>query len=96
MLNFCKEQLKLRFRNDEFQAENLTSVSCNSAKSIMQCYAQGCKNKIMASHLLNESSSRSHCIFTIKLQKTNLTTNETLISNVHGVDLAGSERAYQS
>ena len=60
---------------------------------MLNLYHFGIKNKVLASHNLNQTSSRSHCIFTITVESTaknNL--KEVAISKLQMVDLAGSEK----
>ena len=45
---------------------------------------------------MNQESSRSHLILTIKLKGENKTTNETISSTLNLIDLAGSERISKS
>lgn len=46
--------------------------------------------------ILNQASSRSHCIFTLNIKGKNLTTLTEVYSKIHLVDLAGSERISRS
>jgi hypothetical protein len=58
---------------------------------------KGIQNKVIASNKINEFSSRSHSILTLKLEtisKDNL--EESITSTMNIVDLAGSERLSQS
>ncbi|KAG1655965.1 hypothetical protein FOA52_009392 [Chlamydomonas sp. UWO 241] len=58
--------LRMRWtKNADFYLENLFKVECNSADEALDLFRSGCANKIMASHRLNHSSSRSHCLFTL-------------------------------
>ena len=41
---------------------------------------------------MNQSSSRSHCIFTISIEGSSLLNEFGFITKLHLVDLAGSER----
>lgn len=45
---------------------------------------------------LNQSSSRSHCVFTINIIGKSLIDDTTFVSKLHLVDLAGSERLSKS
>lgn len=59
----------------------------------MELFHRGIKNKIVASHLLNHASSRSHAIFTVTLEIIDHANVENVItSKLQLVDLAGSER----
>ena len=60
-------------------------------------YNKGIKNKIVASHNLNHASSRSHVIFTVKLETvSNDAVDNVTTSKFQLVDLAGSERSAQT
>lgn len=41
---------------------------CNDAEHAIKMYNKGVKNKIVASHNLNQVSSRSHALFTVTLE----------------------------
>lgn len=45
---------------------------------------------------MNQSSSRSHCVFTITLESREKGSETCLVSKLHLVDLAGSERIGKS
>lgn len=51
-------------------------------------------NRIVASHTLNQNSSRSHCIFTIYVETRSRVVSHAkyTVSKINLVDLAGSER----
>ena len=54
---------------------------------------KGLKNKMMASHRINNSSSRSHCILSFTLTQIDVNNaDNVIISKLQLVDLAGSER----
>lgn len=60
---------------------------------MLELFHKGIKNKIVASHLLNHASSRSHAIFTVTLEIIDHSNVENVItSKLQLVDLAGSER----
>ena len=53
----------------------------------------GLKNKIIGSHKMNATSSRSHSIFTFTLEQVDPSNPDNVIlSKLQLVDLAGSER----
>lgn len=45
---------------------------------------------------MNQTSSRSHCIFTLALEGKDLKSDLVYNSKLHLVDLAGSERVYKT
>ena len=63
----------------------------------MDLFHFGIKNKIVASHNLNQSSSRSHAIFTVTLEAVDpANIDNVVVSKLQLVDLAGSERVGQT
>lgn len=86
--------LKLRWnQHDVFTVENLYNFECWDYQELLDLYHQGVKSKVMASHNLNNASSRSHCIFTVTVESTDPNNpDNTIISKLQLVDLAGSER----
>lgn len=59
----------------------------------MALFHFGIKNKVIGSHKMNLSSSRSHSIFTLTLEQIEPSNPENVImSKLQLVDLAGSER----
>lgn len=59
----------------------------------MDLFHFGIKNKIVASHNLNQASSRSHAIFTVTCESVDpANVDNVVISKLQLVDLAGSER----
>jgi hypothetical protein len=48
--------------------ENLFVFECATHKEVLDLFHYGIKNKVVASHNLNNASSRSHAIFTITLE----------------------------
>lgn len=73
--------------------ENLYVFECSSYEETLKLFKFGSQNKILASHNLNEFSSRSHSIFslTIEAQDVKQLANVT-VSRLQLVDLAGSEK----
>lgn len=86
--------MRLRWaNNEEIHIENLFNFECTGLESGFHYFWKGLKNKVMASHRMNNSSSRSHCILTFTVQQIDLKTPENIImSKLQLVDLAGSER----
>ncbi len=76
------------------QVRGLTRVTVRSEEEALAQYFVGEQGRSMAQHVLNASSSRSHCVFTLHLRiRTSDAANErAVVSRLHLVDLAGSER----
>lgn len=75
--------------------EDLSKIAVTSYKEIMQLMDEGNKSRTVASTNMNETSSRSHAVFTlIFTQRTEVNGQITeKLSKISLVDLAGSERA---
>ena len=73
--------------------EGATTVPVNfrKAKELEQVYYQGLDNRTMRSTDVNETSSRSHLIFTIYIERTEKRSGRSTISKIIFIDLAGSE-----
>ena len=86
--------LKLKWINYEtYQVQNLFTFEVKKFEECMFLFKEGIKNKIMASHKMNHASSRSHTIFSLTVNKTNVKDPDNVISSKFQlVDLAGSER----
>lgn len=61
-----------------------------SADEALEILALGGSRRVVAATQMNATSSRSHCLFTVKVEQTEGTTK--LSSKFHFVDLAGAER----
>ena len=73
--------------------ENLFIFEWGTAEEVLDLFHFGIKNKIVASHNLNNASSRSHCMFTITLESIDpANVDNVIVSKLQLVDLAGSER----
>jgi hypothetical protein len=74
--------LRIRWNKEEqFKVENLFVFECKSPEESINLYNYGVRNKVMASHNLNISSSRSHTLFTITIQNIN---QENIVSKEGG------------
>lgn len=82
-------------QTDEVTIENVYIFECASHEDAYKYFWKGLKNKVMSSHNMNQSSSRSHCILTFIVQQEDLTRTDAsahIVSKLQLVDLAGSER----
>lgn len=71
---------------------NLHAVDCKSVDEMLSVMAQGNKNRTTGRTNMNEHSSRSHAIFSIKIEMCDQSTNKVNVGKLHLIDLAGSER----
>lgn len=69
------------------------TFECRSAEDVLALYHFGLKNRVVASHNMNNSSSRSHSMLKLTLECVDSRTpDNTVLSTLQLVDLAGSER----
>lgn len=71
------------------QVVGLTERPCTTLKEFEQLYDQANVNRSTSATKLNAHSSRSHAILCVKI--TQITGDETRVSNASAIDLAGSE-----
>jgi kinesin family protein 4/21/27 len=60
--------LKLKLVKDIFMVENLYTFECKSADDVLALYHFGLKNRVTASHNMNNQSSRSHSMHRLTLE----------------------------
>ena len=75
---------------------NLTLHSVSSADEATDVFLSGHMNRIVSSTMMNQASSRSHCIFTIHCESKSEQSAYVRSSKFHLVDLAGSERVWKT
>lgn len=99
--NQCKDlskrkglKVKINANSEEAVIENVYNFDCYDEKEALKYFHKGLSNKVVASHSLNQVSSRSHSILTFIVEQEDLTRGEipTIVSKLRLVDLAGSER----
>ncbi|OUM66199.1 hypothetical protein PIROE2DRAFT_6635 [Piromyces sp. E2] len=89
-----KRSLSLKIdQNKNNYVKDLKNVPINSYEDCDNILKQGKLNRRKFSTRLNQSSSRSHSIFTLHLLCQNEEENDVFVSRFTIVDLAGSERA---
>lgn len=81
-------------RDGMTKVKGLTKKYCASEAEALSFFFAGEANRATAAHILNKSSSRSHCIFTLYLESraSGDGAEKTIVSKLNLVDLAGSER----
>ncbi|CAE7840312.1 KIF4B [Symbiodinium sp. CCMP2592] len=85
--------LRLRWnpREASVTVENLFVFECRTAAEAVNHYKAGVKNRTVASHQMNQASSRSHSVLMMTLERrTDHSVDQS--SKLTLVDLAGSER----
>lgn len=72
--------------------KDLIGCPVSSVKSMIDLMNRGNTNRITRSTTMNDVSSRSHAIFSIRIEIKDKITKKTLTGKLNLVDLAGSER----
>lgn len=70
-----------------------TQVPVKSSDEVLRVMGNGLKNRKVASHKLNDQSSRSHSIFVLTVEQVDVVDSTVKRSQLYLVDLAGSEQA---
>jgi kinesin family protein 6/9 len=82
--------------NQNFHLKNLSVHECDSEQTAIDLLMMGNYVRRVSSTPMNQTSSRSHCIFTLSIEIKDLKNNSIRSSKLHLVDLAGSERIYKT
>lgn len=88
---------RVTLQDDESGTLHMRNLSLHAVSSVdeaVDLFMFGNVNRVVSSTVMNEASSRSHCIFTIHLENQSHILVRT--SRLHLVDLAGSERVWKS
>jgi len=75
---------------------DLIHKDVNNADDIIKLMTMAKSNRTVCATKMNQESSRSHLILTIKMKGMNNTTNEKIKATLNLIDLAGSERVSKS
>ncbi|KAG0263431.1 kinesin-like nuclear fusion protein [Actinomortierella ambigua] len=75
---------------------DITTTVLTTPAKVEALLKKAAQNRAFASTNMNERSSRSHCVFTLRLSGTNSITDESSEGILNLIDLAGSERLSQS
>ena len=73
-----------------------TTVPLRSPTQVRSLLVTAQSRRTVAATLMNERSSRSHSVFTLRISGTNVQSGETCEGSLNLVDLAGSERLNSS
>ena len=89
------ESLSIVTEDGVTSVKGLSMEAVTSEEEALATFFRGEQARTNARHGQNESSSRSHCVFTVTLEATDVGGRQTqpLLSKINLVDLAGSERA---
>lgn len=98
LLNPPEESSGLEVRENTMHGEseisvvNLRWVNVKSARDCFNALKSGLRNRKIGETVMNEVSSRSHAIFTLKISQRSKCYSSERQARIHLVDLAGSER----
>lgn len=90
-VNQQRKILKVNYIHNKAYVKNLTSVHVSSSTEAFELLQYGLNYLNYASTAMNKHSSRSHCMFIVKLVQTQIGA-EPILSHFTFCDLAGSER----
>jgi len=98
LLDPATEQKKMDVRQgpDGVFVPDLTWKTVEKGDDIIDLTESAKKNRTVCATKMNQESSRSHSILTVKLTGHNKTTNENIKATLNLIDLAGSERVSKS
>ncbi|KAI8353113.1 P-loop containing nucleoside triphosphate hydrolase protein [Mortierella sp. GBAus27b] len=82
--------------NGKTTITDITTVVLTSAEKVAAILKKAAHNRSVGATQMNERSSRSHCVFTLRLSGKNSITEEASEGVLNLIDLAGSERLSQS
>lgn len=91
-MNMGSKNLKLKWKSqDTYEVENLFTLDVQNELEAMDVFWEGIGNQKQRTNKI--TSSRSHTIFTVSIEKCNVHDLEDVVcSKLQLVDLAGSER----
>ena len=78
-------------KNGTFVA-GLVEVEVMSMEDVNELLSLGVANRSVGAHNVNEHSSRSHLVFSVRVEGQNRSTGTATQATLHLIDLAGSER----
>lgn len=84
-------RVEIREKNNEFVLRNLLLHYVEDEEEALLLLNQGERNRQVAETSKNDSSTRSHCVFIIQLERIDEAANNRTRSKLQIVDLSGSE-----
>ncbi|KIK70932.1 hypothetical protein GYMLUDRAFT_149503 [Collybiopsis luxurians FD-317 M1] len=87
-----KHEIKHDPKTGSTRVTDITVVPLHSPTQVHALLSSAQSRRSVASTLMNERSSRSHSVFTLRITGTNSSSGETCEGSLNLVDLAGSER----
>ncbi|KAF3776261.1 Kinesin-5 [Nymphaea thermarum] len=82
--------------NGNTTVSDLTIVEVGSLMEVSSLFHRAAQSRSVSRTQMNEQSSRSHCVFTLRISGFNASTEEQVNGVLNLIDLAGSERLSKS
>lgn len=95
MLSKKSGNLELRDKDTGVYVKDLTTFVCKTPEDMMKIFNEGNVNRHVGATNMNEHSSRSHSVFTITVESSEMDAqgeSHIKVGKLNIVDLAGSER----
>ena len=86
----------LEGRDGSITIRNLSQHRADSEMEAMELLLLGDRNRHISETMMNDASSRSHCVFTVTIESRPVLGEVVKKSKLHFVDLAGSERTHKT
>ncbi|GLJ38863.1 hypothetical protein SUGI_0792160 [Cryptomeria japonica] len=83
-------------QNGNTNVSDLTIVDVTSSKEVSSLLHRAFQSRSVGKTAMNEQSSRSHCVFTLRISGVNESTEQQVHGVLNLIDLAGSERLSRS
>ncbi|WVQ93223.1 hypothetical protein IAU59_000288 [Kwoniella sp. CBS 9459] len=94
---FDTKKHEIKFdRDGKVTVTDAVSIPLSNPRQVSTLLERARSRRAVAATLMNERSSRSHSVFTLKVKGENPLTNERCEASLNLVDLAGSERLEKS
>ena len=92
----CNNEIRMFEVNEQNVIPNLRVENCQNIDELKRLLFMGNQQRTVGKTNMNEYSSRSHAIFSIKIEMHNYLTGDFKVGKLNLVDLAGSERITKS
>ncbi|WWC91219.1 uncharacterized protein L201_006161 [Kwoniella dendrophila CBS 6074] len=93
---FDTKKHEIKTVDGKVSVTDVVSIPLNNPRQVSTLLDRARSRRAVAATLMNERSSRSHSVFTLKVRGENPLTNEKCEAMLNLVDLAGSERLEKS
>jgi kinesin family protein 5 len=97
LLDPSRPQMKVReSKTRGVYIQGVTEVYVSSVQEVLRCLKIGTSHRTLEHTNMNETSSRSHMVFTLTLYQNNLIDMSARTAKLTLIDLAGSEKVSKS